>query len=82
MSELHHRWDAYRTRVLRHQVSDSSVQVIECRRAWWGGAAAIADLLQRLDDNDVMSDFEKRRVLAGFISEIQAFQNEVRAGRA
>lgn len=82
MSELHHRWNAYRTRVLRHQVSDSSIQVVECRRAWWAGAAAIAELLQRLDENTVLSDFEKKRSLQGFIAEIRAFQGDVAAGRA
>ncbi len=82
MTELHHRWTAYRNRVLKHVFADSSIQVIECRRAWWAGAAAIADCLQRLEDNDTLSDFEKKRARAGFIAEIQGFQADVNAGRA
>ncbi len=79
MNELYERWRTYTTQVIPNDAPE--VQRIECRRAYYAGAQAIADMMERLE-SDLVLPAQRRRELAEFVKEIRQFQADVSAGRA
>ncbi len=75
MNELNQRWRTYKDRVIPRDAP--SIQMIECRRAFFAGAAAIAEILTRLDGAP-----GTKQTLDDLNLEIRQFRLEVAGDRA
>ncbi len=75
MNELNTRWRTYKDRVIPRDAP--SIQMIECRRAFFAGAAAIAEILTRLDGAP-----GTKQTLDDLNLEIRQFRLEVAGDRA
>ncbi len=75
MNELNQRWRTYKTGVIPRDAP--AIQMIESRRAFFAGAAAIAEIMTRLDGAP-----GTKQVLEDLNLEIRQFRLEVAGDRA
>lgn len=72
-------WDTYRTRLLPRDAP--TVQLVECRRAFYVGARSLMDLvLHRLSPGDEPTDADLQ-LLGEVLAELNQFFTDVVAGR-
>lgn len=79
MNEIAERFRTYKVKVIPKDAPP--VQYIECRRAYYAGAQALADLWLRLE-SDLVSPTQRKKELHALVEEITLFQGDVSAGRA
>lgn len=79
MNDVHQGWDRYQRVVV--PADAPMIQLLECRRAYFAGAQAVAEILRRIEDDDGTAE-QRKTALDDCIAEIKAFQARVAAGRA
>ncbi len=75
-NDIEEAWKDYRMKVV--PLDAPKLQVVECRRAFYAGVAAIVKMMAMAGG---MSPYTAR-VLGGFRRETERFQAEVESGRA
>ncbi|MES2341684.1 MAG: hypothetical protein V4597_08400 [Pseudomonadota bacterium] len=75
-NDVDQAWDEYRRRVV--PLDAPAMQVVETRRAFYAGAAALVKMAAKAGG---MTPYQAR-LLAAFQREIERFQAQVESGRA
>jgi len=76
---IREQWDSYRREVIPKDAHD--VQIVESRRAFYAGAAALLRILVDLDPGDEPTEDDLRK-MDEINEEIDSFKRDVKGGRA